>query len=181
MKTRWYKIVVWISIGIVALFFIFAVWYNYEYSMAAIAPYSKNSSALETKLLIATQGSDFKNTLTQGVVDYYKSDSVFIKVVDVSALNEIISDEYDAILVIHTWEYGKPPEPVQLFIDENSDSKNKIVVMTTSGEGSEKIENTDAISGESILEDAPDFVDNIIARLNPILETENSHAHLQGL
>lgn len=173
MKIPWYKIVVWISIGIVALFFILAVWYKYEYSMEPIAQYSVNAQQLNTKLLIATQGSAFKNTITQGIIDYYASDSVFIEVMDVSALNEIVPEKYKAILIMHTWEYGKPPEAVKAFIDNNPNSKSKMVVLTTSGVGSEKMENVDALTGESIIEDAPLIVKKIIARLVPILVTEN--------
>jgi len=174
MKTKkWYKIVVLILICLLALFFIFAVWYKHQYSMEPVAPYSANASALETKLLIATQGSDFKKIITQGVVDYYKSDSVFIEVIDVSALNEIDSKEYNAILVIHTWEYGEAPNPVQSFLDTHAGQKDKMVVMTTSGEGSEKMEDVDALVGESIIENAPHVVEEIIAQLNPLVRNEN--------
>tara|TARA_R110000868_G_scaffold11281_3_gene55183 strand:+ start:713 stop:1234 length:522 start_codon:yes stop_codon:yes gene_type:complete len=172
MKTKWYKIVGWVLVPVLGLFFVFLVWYKYEYSMAPVAPYSLNAQKMATKLLIATQGSDFKSNLTQGVVDYYKSNSVSIDVIDVSTLSEIAPEDYDAILLIHTWEYGKPPESVQSFMDKNSDFKGKMVVMTTSGEGSEKMKNIDAISGESILKDSPVIVAKIIARLNPLLTTE---------
>ena len=173
MKIKWYKVVVWISIGIVALFFIFAVWYKYKYAMAHVEPYSINAQHLDTKLLIATQGSSFKNTVTQGILDYYEADSLFIRVIDVSGLNEIEPEDYKAILVMHTWEYVKPPEAVQSFMDENFSSKNKMVVLTTSGEGSERMEDIDAISGESILEDVPDVVGKIVGQLNSIIVTEN--------
>ncbi len=173
MKIKWYKIVVWISVAVVGLFFLFAVWYKFEYAMEPVAPYSVNVQQLDTKLLIATQGSSFKNNLTQSVLDYYKADSLFIKVIDVSMLNEIETEDYKAILVMHTWEYGKPPEAVQSFMDENSNSKNKMVVLTTSGEGSESMKDVDAISGESVLENAPDVEAKIIARLNRILATQN--------
>ena len=107
----------------------------------------------------------------------YKSNSVSIDVIDVSTLSEIAPEDYDAILLIHTWEYGKPPESVQSFMDKNSDFKGKMVVMTTSGEGSEKMKNIDAISGESILKDSPVIVAKIIARLNPLLTTEKWHVY----
>ena len=106
-------------------------------------------------------------------MDYYKSDSVFIEVIDVSALNEIDSKEYNAILVIHTWEYGEAPNPVQSFLDTHAGQKDKMVVMTTSGEGSEKMEDVDALVGESIIENAPHVVEEIIAQLNPLVRNEN--------
>ncbi len=44
------------------------------------------------------------------------------------------------------------------------------MVLTTSGEGTYKVKDVDAIAGESILEDAPVFVKEIISRLDSILK-----------
>jgi hypothetical protein len=162
-----------IIFSILLLFFVFALWYKYTYSMGEADSFEVNTVDMRSKLLIATQGSDFKNTVTQGVVDNYRSDSVFIKVIDVSTLSEIIPDDYDAILVVHTWEYEKPPAVVRSFIEKAKSHKDRIVVMTTSGPGTSKMEGVDAVTGESILEDAPDVVEKIIARLDPLLKTEN--------
>src|SRR5680860_1228716 len=119
------------------------------------------------------QSSEFKDSVVAGIVDHYGSDAIFIKVIDVFALENVDPSDFDAVLIIHTWEIGKPPEPVQSFMDKNTDGRNKIVALTTSGEGSEKMENVDAITGESIIEDAPLVAEKIIARLNPLLATEN--------
>lgn len=162
-----------IILSILLIFIVFAIWYKYTYSMGEAKTFEVNTVDMGSKLLIATQGSDFKNTVTQGIVDNYRSDSIFIKVIDVSALTEIIPDDYDAILVIHTWEYEKPPASVSLFIEKEKSHKDKIVVMTTSGPGTSKMEGVDAITGESILEAAPAIVEMIIARLNRLLVTEN--------
>ena len=63
---------------------------------------------------------------------------------------------------------------MQTFIEEYPEYSNKIIVLTTSGEGSYKMEGVDAITGESILADAPLFVDTIIERLNKILISKNN-------
>lgn len=172
MKIKWYKVIVGTLITLLAIFLLFALWYKNEYSMEMAQAYEVNSPNLEKKLLLATQGSEFKNTVTQAIVDYYKSDSVFIKIIDVSALKEISPADYDAIMVMHTWEYEKPPTAVTTFIERTSSSQHNIVVVTTSGPGTSKMEEVDAITGESILDDAPQIVDNIIYRLNPLLKVE---------
>ncbi len=46
---------------------------------------------------------------------------------------------------------------------------DKIVVLTTSGDGNYKMENVDAITGKSKVVDAPLFVDRIVKRLNLLL------------
>jgi menaquinone-dependent protoporphyrinogen IX oxidase len=67
--------------------------------------------------LIATQGSDFKNAVTKGLVDHFKSDSIFIQVVDIQELSAIDPVNYDALVLIHTWESWKPPVEVKSFIE----------------------------------------------------------------
>ena len=164
-----FKKILLIILGIMIAFFLFLMWYQYNYSMDVVTPYIVNNPSFEKKLLIATQGSEFKNKVTSGIVDHFKADSVYIEVVDISALPTIEPKKYNAIVIIHTWENWKPPISVQTFIEKYTDDKNNIVVLTTSGEGSYKMESVDALTGESILVDAPLFVDTIIERLNKIL------------
>ncbi|MGB5553658.1 MAG: hypothetical protein WBM83_03290 [Flavobacteriaceae bacterium] len=164
-----YKKVVSTLAIILALFLVFALWYKNEYSMETVEAYEINSSNLEKTLLIATQGSEFKNAVTQGLVNHYGSGDVYIKVIDVATLNNVNPSDYDAILVIHTWEYEKPPTVVAAFIERTASDRDKIVVMTTSGQGTSKMEGVDAITGESVLDDAPRIADEIIIRLAPIL------------
>lgn len=58
---------------------------------------------------------------------------------------------------------------VQLFIERTKKYSPKIVVLTTSGEGSYKMDYVDATTGESILTDTEIYVDQIIKRLEPLL------------
>jgi len=64
------------------------------------------------------------------------------------------------------------------FISKNLVAKEKLIILATSGKGTNKIEGIDALSGESILENASDCSDEIIARLIKILE---SHKLKQSL
>lgn len=150
-------------------FFLFLLWYQNRYAMDAVTPYNINETHYQRKLFIATQGSDFKNEVTSGIVKHFKMDSIYIQVFDIEELGRIDPKDFDALVVIHTWEYGEPPAVVNAFLDKTIPNKDKIIVLTTSGEGSNKMENVDAIAGESILENAPVFVERIIRKLDVLL------------
>ena len=157
-----------LSLGVFLL--VFAVWYKYEYSMDKVETVQFNSPDLDLKLLIATQGSTFKNKITSNITDYYKNDSIYIKVIDVSQLPEINPINYEAIVLIHTWENWKAPKEVQSFIEQNVSNQNKIVVLATSGKGSFKIKEIDAITGESKLENTTFYSDLIIKKLDDLIK-----------
>lgn len=160
-------------LSLIGLFLIFLTWYKYQYAMDKANSYEVNSISLTKKLLIATQGSNFKNKLTLEVVDYYKSNSVYIKVVDVSSLKNTALEDYNAILIIHTWEYSKPPSTIQSFMDSGKYIPEKTIVFTTSGEGSYKMDNVDAITGASKLENTSASINEIVTRLDSILNNPN--------
>ena len=128
-----------------------------------------NSEQLSTKILIATQGSTFKDAVVQNVMSHYELDSVYIKLVDVSRLTQINENDFKAIVILHTWEYGKPPKPVITFIDNYKRAKDKLIVLTTSGEGTNELKGIDTLAGESIIEDASDYADEIIERIEKLV------------
>ncbi|MFC4634629.1 hypothetical protein ACFO3O_11960 [Dokdonia ponticola] len=161
-----------IGIGFLLFFgllFFLGVWYRYTYSMDLAASMEINSPNLKQKILIATQGSEFKDKVTFDILEHYKSRPIFIKVIDVTGLPNVDPKEYNAIIVIHTWENWKPPLTVEKFIKRTMPYKEKIVVLTTSGKGSYKMEDIDAIAGESIIKNAEEFSDKIISRVDTIL------------
>lgn len=160
--------VVLIILGILLL--VFAVWYKYEYSMDFVEPAQYNSSDLQQKILIATQGSKFKNIITKNLIEHYQNDSIFIKVIDVTLLPNINPTNYKALVIIHTWENWKPQSDVQSFIENTFNFKDKIIVLTTSGKGSFKIKDIDALTGESNLKNTGFYTNKIIERLDLILK-----------
>lgn len=131
------------------------------------------STSVVRKLLIVTQGSPFKDSITAGVLDRYKSPRVVVEVIDVRDLAKTDAGDFDAILILHRWEANAPSESVQSFMDENQGLRNKIVMLTTSWNGLEKMENVDAITGASIVEDVPLFTAKIIKRLDRLLKYKN--------
>ncbi len=153
MKTK-----IFIGLGILlTLIILFAVWYKITYSMEKIRPYEVKKEMAQHKILIATQGSKYKNAIVTGIIDSLNSDPVHIKIMDATDLNEINEKDWDAIIILHTWEMSKPPANVANFLTEYYDPL-KFFVISTSGEGSEKIEGIDAITGASIMEEVPEHL-----------------------
>lgn len=124
----------------------------------------------DRKLLTAKPRSPLKDSITVGILEHYNSSIVDIAVINVRGLVKTDTADFDEILVMHRWVAGAPIDIVQSFVEKNIESKNKIVMLTTSWNGLEKMENIDAITGESIMDDVPDFTDRIIKRLDRLLE-----------
>lgn len=170
---RWKKIILVLLI-IIGLLLVLAVWYKNKFSMDMVSERTINRPELNNSLVIATQGSAFKDSVTSGIIKHFEPDSIFIRIIDVSGLPKINLEDYDAMLLIHTWENWKPPIVVDSFMVKlKKELKGKIVVLTTSGEGSFKMENVDAITGESILENVPSFTEKIISELDPLLRSKD--------
>ncbi|WP_347925597.1 hypothetical protein [Pontimicrobium sp. SW4] len=152
------------------LLLLFGIWYKYEYSMETAKEFQVNFPDYSRKIVIATQGSDFKNAVTNKIINHFEQDSIFIKVIDVSSLSKINPKDYNAIVLIHTWENWKPPVDIEEFINRTTTDKNKIIPFTTSGQGSYKMEGVNAITGASKLEEIDSFSKAIIDKLKPLIK-----------
>lgn len=168
MKSKLKNRVLFLGI-LAALLVAFAVWYKITYEMEVAQSKAIHSPNLTTKVLVATQGSDFKDAVVTNIFNFYKKDSVYIKAIDVSQLPQVDSSKYNVIVILHTWEYGKPPASVLEFIENNSERKHKMIVYATSGAGNNKIEGIDAMAGESILENASDVSDAILSKMESMI------------
>lgn len=170
--SRWKRVL--LAFGVLAAaVFIFAVWYRMHYSMDTARSFEAAGAASGPRVLIATQGSDFKDALTTGLVDHLHRRSAYVRVIDVSGLQSVQQDEWDAIVVIHTWEMRKPPSAVRAFIDRMQ-RREKLAVLTTSGAGHFKLEGVDAISAASQMSDVPARVTELSAKVDRLLDARSS-------
>lgn len=169
MTTKFKNRILFIT-GSLILLVAFAFWYNVTYSMEMAESKEINNPTQPSKVLIATQGSDFKKAIVDNIIAFYKMDAVYIKVMDVSQLPEVDVTIYDAVILLHTWEYGKPPKAVTPFLKKNKQVMDKIIVIATSGAGTNKVQGFDAMVGESILENASDISDEIIEKMQKLLQ-----------
>lgn len=151
-----------------AISIVFFLWYLQKHQMEEAQPFEINDVVMEKHMLIATQGSEFKNAVVEGVVAQLKPYDIFIKVIDVSQLPNIKEQDWSAIVILHTWEYSKAPGEVQKFVDTAID-KHKIVALSTSGEGTEKMAGIDGITSASQMDEVPTKVNFLVERVKSLL------------
>ncbi|HEX5168830.1 MAG TPA: hypothetical protein VFW11_06635 [Cyclobacteriaceae bacterium] len=148
---------------------LFTVWYRATFSMEMAKEFEVNEAVdMQQRVLIATQGSEFKNAVVHGLVENLKDRPVYIKVIDISHLKAVHANEWAVIVIIHTWEYQKPPAPVKEFADQVQSNEN-IVMLATSGDGGFKLEGFDAISSASKQSEVNTEVKTLLAKIERIL------------
>jgi hypothetical protein len=161
------KILVGVATVVVA-FVAPMIWYLLHHSMHPARSFEVNSPAASQKVLIASQGSAFKDSIVAGVVAHLRERQVYARVIDVSTLATVRETDWNAILLIHTWEMEKPEPNAKKFLDRTHNLR-KIIVLTTSGAGNRKMEGLDAISSASEMIDVPRRVTEIDTRIDTIL------------
>ena len=166
------KLIVVITL-IIGLSLLLMYWYKQTYSVETAHNFEGYSSSLERKLLITTQNSPFKDSIIGLISAHYKNTTVDVELVDFKALGKKEIADYDAILIMYRWEAGAPPEVIQLFMEQNLSSKKKMVIMTTSWNGLEKMNNVDATTGASILAEVPIYTEKLIKKLDRLLKSFN--------
>ena len=168
--SRLRRVLYWTT-GVVVLLLAFITWDTLRYSMEPANSFEVNTPQSGPRVLIATQGSAFKDAVVAGVIDHLRTRSAYVKVVDVSALPNIKERDWNAIVVIHTLEMNRPPPEAQAFVDRMGGG-NRAVVLSTSGGGDFKMQGIDAISSASKVSDVPMHVAQITARLDAILDAQ---------
>ncbi len=144
--------------------------FKLAYPQRIIKDYEINNASSKKKILIASQESEFKKLIVDNLVKLLENDSIYIKIIDVTALSAISNDNWDAIVIINSCEAGKMHKDVSKFI-KNFGEKNKIVLLTTSGSGKWKPRNIeiDSISSASKKEDIDSISKELYDKVNFIL------------
>lgn len=128
------KVLGYISLTLILLLVIFFAGYVIKFYPRPAEPFEVNSSALEQKLLIATHSSEFKNALVSRIVEEYKDQDFYIKVIDVSALEETRDENWWGTVIINASMMNKLNSGINDYLQEQDSSAN-IVLVTTSGGG----------------------------------------------
>jgi hypothetical protein len=161
-------------------FIVFAIiislsWYKQHYSMGITPSFAVTVDNPKHHLLIASQHSDFKNAVLEGVLTQQKNRPINIQVIDVTELLKVKVDDWDAIVILHTWENLKAEANAKLFIEQQA-NLNKLIVLTTSGDGHLKMKGVDAITSASLLDDVAKHVNKINMRINELLDENTPQA-----
>ena len=99
-----------------------------------IEPFEINSPDAKQKVLIASQGSGFKNMLVSGLVDKIKDSPTYVRVIDVTSLSEVDDADWNAVVLIHTTEYGRMQPDAREYLGRVKEL-DKVILVTTSGSG----------------------------------------------
>lgn len=153
---------------VLAILMISSIIYREIYSMEEAAPFEVNDPELTSKLLIVTQGSSFKDALVAQVIDSIKSSPIYIEVRDIAVLETTHPEDWQAILVIHTWQNLKAPELIEQFASDTQDYHH-ITFFATSTYGGNAIDDVDAISGASDMNLVEGYAGQIMKKLKSLL------------
>jgi len=169
------KIVLIIIGAIVALIVILFFVYWLVKRQGVIESFDVGNPELAQKVLIASQGSDFKNALVESLTTHLEEHQLFIKVIDVTTLGEVNEDEWDALVFIHTTEQWKLQPDVDKFL-ARARGLDKIILLTTSGQGDWKTDTYDVetITSASKQEEMPTLLPALYMKLDQLLQEETT-------
>lgn len=129
------------------------------------------SPEISKRVLIASQGSEFKNQMVDTIISRLKSEDIYIRVIDVSGLSEINEENWSAEIIIHTTEGWKAPEPVRDYLDRIKEP-GKVMLLITSGDGGWKPEDckVDVLASASKIANISVLADSILYKVDSLLK-----------
>ena len=135
-------------------------------SQGVIEPFEHGNPDADKRILIASQGSDFKEVLVKSIIDQAESNQYFFSVIDCTTLGNEIDEKWDVIVIIHTLQVHKMPEEAKVFLSEVKDI-SKVMLVSTSGAGDDFVEvsDVDAISSASRMSAIPEITKWVNERL----------------
>jgi hypothetical protein len=170
MLTRsWRRALLVVALTLVALV-ASASWYLVQNSMSVAREFEVNDPRASNRVLIATQGSAFKDAVVAGVVARLEGRGAYVKVIDIASLGTVREQEWSAIAIVHTWEMGQAPAEVRRFAATLREP-HKLVGFATSGRGDFKLDGVDVISSASRMPEVPARVADLAGAIDAILGT----------
>ncbi len=150
---KFFKILFSIILGIVFVFFALLGTYVVVNWQGVIEPFQVGNPDTMNKILIASQGSEFKNNLLDNLVQQLETEDNYLYVVDCTKLDSENVADWDAIVIIHSAQMHELPGAAELFLKRAADH-SKVMLVSTSGAGDDKIEGfaVDAVSTASHIE-----------------------------
>jgi hypothetical protein len=167
---RWIKILLIVLSTPVIIFILLLATYIIMNWQGVIEPYQVGNPNASIKVLIASQGSEFKEDLSRKIIKKLENDSIYISVIDCTTLEKENAEDWQAILIMHTTKAHKIPRYVSTFLEGLSDYSN-LVLISTSGGGDEVITEfeVDAISTASSRSLTDTITGLAISKINNIL------------
>lgn len=171
---KWIKIVLWIVATPFIVVGILLLSYIIMNTQGVIEPFQEGNPQANQKVLIASQGSEFKESLVGMIIEEFKTPETYFSVIDCTSLQDIHIEDWDAIIIIHTMQIHKMPAKAKKFLDGVDDFSN-IMLVCTSGGGDEVVADydVDAISSPSRMSRLPEIIRWINDRLDDTRTAQN--------
>lgn len=153
-------------------YLVFAVWMVLFLSSCSrnIKETTINNLNAPHKIVIASNGSDFRDSIRDRVIKTY-SDNCYIEVINLDKLQTVEYERYDAILIMDAfWAWGGLNPEMKNYIDSLNDKK-KVVLFFSAGDGELKYSynGVDAISSASVIEEEDKVVQEITGKIDMLL------------
>ena len=178
---KWLKILIAVVATPIVLFVVLLLSYIIINRQGVIEPFHLGSSTAENKILIASQGSEFKIKLVENLVDQLKGNQNYFSVIDCTMLGNENEEDWDAIIIIHTLQIHEMPEEAKIFLLK-VDDLSKVMLVSTSGAGDDIVEgfDVDAISSASRNSALPEISEWVGKKLqeklrNKLISIENKN------
>jgi tetratricopeptide (TPR) repeat protein len=131
MAKKLLKIFGLVLCGVAALVVVAFAAYVYLYYPRGAEPFVIEAENPSKRILIATQGSDFKNSLVAALCDSLESSPFYIRGMDVGRLETVDERDWDRILIINSFIIWLNKD-VSSFVDSATDTR-KVLLLVTSG------------------------------------------------
>jgi hypothetical protein len=134
-----------------------------------------NPGTLKSKVLIATQKSNFKTKMVSEIRNNLEDDVFYIKVVDLKWLSNESYDDFNAIVILNRCMAGRPDPRVESFVD-STPQKNKIVLLTTGQMDSWEPDSSeiDAMSSASTMSETTSLAQSISEKVMVIIKSPDN-------
>jgi len=167
---RWLKILIWIIGTPIALLIILLSVYVIVNWQGVVDPYHIGQKNAKYRILIASQGSEFKYALVDKITNRLNSEDYYLSVTDCTKLDVQDTLEWNSIVIIHASQAHGMPRKARAFLEKLEDHSN-VIIVTSSGGGDELISGfgVDAISCASRMH----YTDNLTKWVIEKIEKNN--------
>lgn len=122
-----------IFVGILIFICILFVSFTGLKKSLTITPYEVGNKSTSTKILVATENSDFKNYALDKIINSFDKDTYF-KIINIKDINKENHNIFNKTIVFNSVWFGKIDGSVKSLVSIQS-NKDKIILIATSGSG----------------------------------------------
>ena len=140
-----------------------------------ITPRTIGTIGMERRVLIATQESQFKESVVNKVIEELEGDEVYIEVVDLKALSQKPPERYEAVVILNEYQFFRLNHHVREYLkNADEEEKKRIILITTAGSPHRMREVTevDAISSASKPERADTVSETILQKVHTLFSSK---------